>query len=105
MSTDHGPKKRVVRGPDSTTRRGPRKRFLSSPNEVKRTFGFILREARAEAGLTQEELADRAGIHNTYVSLLERGRKAPTLVVLLGLSEALDARASRLVSLLEDRLE
>jgi len=45
-------------------------------------IGDELRETRRAAGLTQEDLADLAGVHSTYISLLERNRKSPTVEVL-----------------------
>ena len=45
-------------------------------------FGDIVRRARAEAGLSQEELADRAGLDRSYVGGVERGERNPTLVVM-----------------------
>ena len=54
-------------------------------------FGYLLRSARREAGLTQEELAERAGISTRAVSDLERGiNRAPRRDTLDMLAEALD---------------
>ncbi len=47
-------------------------------------LGEELRAARLAANLTQEELADEAGISRNYVSLLELNRKSPTVDVLSG---------------------
>jgi len=66
-------------------------------------FGEELRRARTEAGISQEELASRAGIHRTYVSLLERNKKSPTLDILFRLSEALRVAASTLIRRVERR--
>jgi transcriptional regulator with XRE-family HTH domain len=64
-------------------------------------LGEVLRRARRRAGLTQEELSFRAGVHRTYVSMLERDIKSPTLDVLMRLGDALGVRASRLVARVE----
>ncbi len=64
-------------------------------------LGEELRKARESAGLTQEELAHRAGIHRTYVSLLERGRKSPPVDVLLRLCAATGVRASNVIAVVE----
>ena len=51
--------------------------------------------------LSQEELADAAGIHRTYVSQIERGLKMPTIAILFKISKALNIRASDLISEIE----
>ena len=71
---------------------------------VARAFGEVLRRHRLEAGLTQEALAARCGLHSTYVSQLERGLKTPSLAVLVGIADELGLRASELVAELERRL-
>ena len=50
--------------------------------------GKNVRRHRAEAGLSQEELAARVGLDRTYVSGVERGIRNPTVRVLLKLAEA-----------------
>jgi transcriptional regulator with XRE-family HTH domain len=66
-------------------------------------LGDELRKAREAAGLTQERLAFKAGVHRTYVSLLERNRKSPTLDVLSRLCKALGVRASTIIARVERR--
>lgn len=53
-------------------------------------FGVALRQHRLSLGLTQQELAERAGLDRTYISLLELGRNSPTLETLYFLCEALN---------------
>lgn len=52
-------------------------------------FAESLREARTKAQISQEELAERAGLHRTYISQLERGLKSPSLDVVVALSKGL----------------
>jgi transcriptional regulator with XRE-family HTH domain len=52
-------------------------------------FGKHLRSMRTEAGLSQEELADRAGIHVTYLSGVERGIRNPSIRNVRRLARAL----------------
>jgi|SRR5690554_1121940 len=52
-------------------------------------FGQVLKECRLKAGLSQEELALESGLDRTYISMLERGVKIPTLSTLVKLSKAL----------------
>ena len=46
---------------------------------------------RQAAGLTQEEVADRSGFSQQYISGLERGHRNPTVVSLFELTQAIDA--------------
>jgi transcriptional regulator with XRE-family HTH domain len=52
-------------------------------------LGEILRKAREEAALTQEELAFQAGVDRTYVSQLENDKKSPTVQMLFRICAAL----------------
>jgi transcriptional regulator with XRE-family HTH domain len=70
----------------------------SSPEAL---FGREIARLRKRIGLSQEELGFRAEVHRTYISQLERGLKSPTLSVMLRLSRALKASASRLVATVE----
>jgi transcriptional regulator with XRE-family HTH domain len=60
-------------------------------------LGEEIRRAREEAGLSQEELADKAQLHRTYISLLERNKKSPTVAVLARIAVALGLQASELI--------
>jgi transcriptional regulator with XRE-family HTH domain len=66
-------------------------------------LGKEIARLRKQNGLSQEELGFRADVHRTYISQLERGLKSPTLSVILKLSHALKASASRLVATVERR--
>ncbi len=65
--------------------------------DVRERVGLNLQRLRREKGLSQEELADHAAIHQTYLSGLERGRRNPTISVLQRIAEALDADITDLV--------
>jgi transcriptional regulator with XRE-family HTH domain len=58
--------------------------------EAARAFGQTLRAARLARRITQEQLAETGGFDRTYPSLLERGLRAPTFFVILGLAEGLN---------------
>lgn len=60
-----------------------------------------IKKAREDAHLSQEQLADLAGIHRTYVSQLERGIKVPTLTILERICSALSIRVSALIAMAE----
>jgi transcriptional regulator with XRE-family HTH domain len=67
-------------------------------------LGDELRKAREKAGLTQEQLAFKAGVHRTYVSLLERDRKSPTLHTLFRLCAAMTISPSKLIAKVEKEM-
>jgi transcriptional regulator with XRE-family HTH domain len=57
---------------------------------IPEAFGDVLRDCRTRAGTTQENLAFRAELDRTYVSLLERGLRQPTLETLFRLAAVLE---------------
>ena len=65
---------------------------------ISKRFGLTVRKYRTEAGLTQEALAERAGLHATYIGMVERGIRNPTLDVALRISKALKAELPVLIS-------
>lgn len=68
-------------------------------------FGDVLRKLRLQKGLSQEELALRAGLDRAYPSLLESGRRQPTLSVLIALAQSLDISPDALLRTTLDKLE
>jgi transcriptional regulator with XRE-family HTH domain len=64
-------------------------------------LGEEIRKARTAAGLTQEQLAFRAGLARNYISLLELNQKSPTVDTLTRLCEAMGLRASALLARVE----
>lgn len=57
--------------------------------DMRRLVGRNVRRVRKERGLTQEQLADRSGFNQQYISDLERGFRNPTVVSLFELAQAL----------------
>ncbi len=68
---------------------------------VKEAFGRVLRAKRKVLGLSQEELAARAGIAMRYVSLLECNKRQPTISTLHALAAALGMSMSDFVAEIE----
>ncbi len=66
-------------------------------------FGRRVRELRLREGLTQEQLAERAGLHWTYISDVERGKRGPSLDVVGRLASGLGVSLSELFSNLNKR--
>lgn len=66
--------------------------------DVKSVFGQNVRRIRRTRGYSQEELAERAGLHRTYVGSIERGERNVSLYNIVLLARALDVPASELFS-------
>jgi len=65
------------------------------------SFSNILRELRLSRKLSQEKLAELCDLDRTYISLLERGQRQPTLTTLFRLSKALNISASDFINRIE----
>ncbi|WP_397420993.1 helix-turn-helix domain-containing protein [Phenylobacterium sp.] len=59
--------------------------------DVRVRVGLNLQGLRRERGLSQEELAHRSDMHQTYLSGIERGRRNPSVLILSRLAAALGA--------------
>lgn len=68
-------------------------------------FGAVLRELRLKRGLSQEKLALESGLDRTFISMLERGVRQPTLASIVALSKALGMRPSVLIQKFERNLD
>ncbi len=67
-------------------------------------LGTVLRELRENKKLSQEKLAEFCDLDRTYISLLERGLRQPTITTLFKLSDALNIKPSELVELVDIKL-
>jgi transcriptional regulator with XRE-family HTH domain len=61
-----------------------------------RSLGLNVRRNREARKLTQEKLAERAALHPTYISGIERGVRNPSILSLVRICEALDTPLSNL---------
>lgn len=59
---------------------------------------------RSEIGLSQERLADKAGLHRNYIGMIERGERAPTLLAIEGIAIGLGVKVSEIILLAEKRI-
>ncbi len=57
--------------------------------KILENFGEMVRKKRKQAELSQEELAEKLGIHRTYMSFIERGIRNPSLLMVFKISRAL----------------
>jgi len=65
--------------------------------DIRKRLGRNLRRLRKAKGLSQEAFADDVGIHRTYVSDLERGRRNPTITIVEKLAAFLSVRPGELL--------
>jgi transcriptional regulator with XRE-family HTH domain len=68
---------------------------------IAKSFGELVRRLRADAGFSQEEFADRCGLHRTYIGAIERGEKTVTIQTASKLAKALHLKLSQLFAELE----
>ena len=68
-----------------------------SSSDPKAQLGERIRELRRRRGLSQEALADAAGLDRTYISSCERGKRNVSLLTLYRIAAALDVEPSALL--------
>ena len=66
-------------------------------HEVLKKLGDTVKNLRNEMGLSQEALAERCDFDRTYISLIERGQRNPSLTNLIRLAEGLKVSTSDLI--------
>ncbi len=77
---------------------------MENGKSIQMAFGEILRELRTARGLSQERLAAECLLDRTYISLLERGMRQPTLTTLFALSARLGVKPSIFVARVSRRI-
>jgi transcriptional regulator with XRE-family HTH domain len=70
---------------------------LEKGRTISERFGQVVRAARERQGVSQEKLAELAEIDRTYVSMIERGKRQPTLEVASRIAIALSMRLSEVI--------
>jgi len=71
---------------------------------VEDAFGEVLRDLREQRGLSQEALALIGGLDRTFISLLERGLRQPSLTTVLQIAAALEIEPGGIVDDVNSRL-
>jgi transcriptional regulator with XRE-family HTH domain len=69
--------------------------------ELKEAFGKVLKRFRTTKDISQENLAFDAELNRTYISMLERGERLPSLDTIFKLAKALECKPSELVARVE----
>ena len=73
---------------------------MADQQTIQQVFGIVLRSLRERKGWSQEELAFECELDRTFISMLERGVRQPTLTSIFVIAEALEVKPSRLERLL-----
>lgn len=61
-------------------------------------FGARIAELRKQFSISQEELAERCGVHRTYIGTVERGEKSPTLNTIYKIAKGFNMSIQELLS-------
>ena len=69
------------------------------------TFGKVLRVLRDGNNISQEKLAEYCDLDRTYISLLERGLRQPTVTTIFKLAKALNISPSQLIAKVEQQVK
>lgn len=73
--------------------------------EIDKAFGEVLKQIRVHNSISQEELAYLSNLDRTFISMLERGKRQPSLKTIFVLADALETLPSQLISEVEKKLK
>ena len=73
--------------------------MIKSNNRISIKFGNKVRKIRSNNNLSQEELAHKAGVHRTYIGMIERAEKNITLINIEKIANGLGVEIVELLSL------
>lgn len=68
-------------------------------------FGEVLKDLRKEAGISQEGLANECELDRSFISMLERGLRMPTIETLFKLSKTLNKAPFEIIKIVEERIK
>ena len=68
-----------------------------------KVFGEVLKELRSEVGISQENLAYESELDRSYISLLERGLRIPSITILFQIAKPLQKTPSEILLIVEER--
>lgn len=70
-----------------------------------KAFGMVLKEIRSEKELSQEQLAFDSDLDRTFISMLERGLRQPSLTSIIDIATALEIPAQQIIKLTVAKIE
>ena len=74
---------------------------MAEPSPLLVGLGRVIRDARGDSRISQEELGLRTGVHRNYIGGIERGERNPSVTTIAPLAEALDLQLSELFARVE----
>lgn len=78
---------------------------MNSGKDINQAFAEALKELREQQGISQEALAAKSDLDRTYISLLERGQRQPTLKSIAKLVKALETSLTEFTRQIERKLK
>jgi transcriptional regulator with XRE-family HTH domain len=72
--------------------------------DLPKAFGLALKKLRSEAGLSQDALAKDCKLDRTFISLLERGERQPTITTIYKVAEALEVTVQQLIIQIDNQM-
>lgn len=78
--------------------------FKMNDSNLENSFGKVLKDLRLASGYSQEKLALDCELDRTYISMLERGKRQPTLKTIFTLCDKLNSSPSEMVKLVENEV-
>ncbi|PED17663.1 helix-turn-helix domain-containing protein [Bacillus toyonensis] len=72
--------------------------------KIEQAFGIVLQKERIKQNISQETLAFNSGLDRTYISLLERGKRKPTINTLFSITDALKLKPHEIILEVEQLL-
>ncbi|MGC4041948.1 MULTISPECIES: helix-turn-helix domain-containing protein [Flavobacterium] len=67
-------------------------------SDILEKFGEKIKEYRKQKGFSQEQLAEKANLHRTYIGMIERAEKNITLLNIEKIANALDVKITDLIN-------
>ena len=74
---------------------------MAEPSPLLVGLGRVIRDARGDSRISQEELGLRTGVHRNYIGGIERGERNPSVTTIATLADALDLQLSELFARVE----
>lgn len=72
---------------------------------IEEAFGETIKELRKINQISQEKLAEESNLDRSFISLLENGHKQPSLITIFQLAKAFNLSASKILSIVEEKIK